>query len=91
MAWRKNKRGKSLLLIYMSEAVSNEDISLIIDKNQIIVKRKVATKRPDDRFISKARLQRASIVKASTTDPNAFRSMSSLLEKELNACGHRFQ
>ena len=55
----------------MSEAVSNEDISLIIDKNQIIVKRKVATKRPDDRFISKARFTTSlPIVKASATDPN---------------------
>ena len=68
----------------MSEAVSNEDISLIIDKNQIIVKRKVATKRRIDRFISKRLLHRAfPIVKASATDPMAFRSMSFLLRREL--------
>ena len=55
----------------MVDTVSSEEISLIIDAKQIIVKRKIATKRPDDQFISKARFStELPIVKAVAADPN---------------------
>jgi hypothetical protein len=69
-----NKKYKIACPLYnttMVDEVSSEEVSLIIDTKQIIVKRKIATKRPDDQFISKARYSTGlPVVKAVAADPN---------------------